>query len=582
MANNSNRKAIEFMVQGALPPHSTNVLWMDTSVPTLPVLKIFENGAWATVHTGDSKAIELLSQTVLAQQNEITELTENISSKVALDATVAKDSTVAKQQTLTQGIQNISDAIANIDTSDLAKEATLQAVGQDATAAKVAAQALIPVAAAAEAYNTGKVELAQNITAKGVQASADETLPELADKVSAISQESYTIDGGEIYAKQLFGSLETTNYWNLYEVLAQLLSDGRLVSYGGILLAEYCRGYDSIALAGAGSGGAYIVSDLDENGQFKMYTKDTIHIWDAEFDGKADRWVAYCFADEYHDFQITETNTSPRSIFIGRKVGTITSLVNGRISQIVVPDRNELVEFNNGQYKQAFNKHFVLRNLKSQTHMLIKAPSSESLYIESEYLGGSILDLYESNVSSLIIKADNINGGNYFINTNYKFAYAYVFADTISGTLFNSGAGIGSADKGMLELVIKSEQITRSGTYGTLTWVGALKRLSLQYITNESERTVSFERTTSDLTRLTDIELQEGWLKPLRIDSLTNVLTAENIALHMLNRLGTCTAETGQLTLKIGATNLATIQNDANYSSYLMDAIDNKGWSIIA
>lgn len=90
MANNSNRKAIEFMVQGALPPHSTNVLWMDTSVPTLPVLKIFENGAWATVHTGDSKAIELLSQTVLAQQNEITELTEDISSKIALDATVAK------------------------------------------------------------------------------------------------------------------------------------------------------------------------------------------------------------------------------------------------------------------------------------------------------------------------------------------------------------------------------------------------------------------------------------------------------------------------------------------------------------
>ena len=39
MANNSNRKAIEFMVQGALPPHSTNVLWMDTSVPELPDIR---------------------------------------------------------------------------------------------------------------------------------------------------------------------------------------------------------------------------------------------------------------------------------------------------------------------------------------------------------------------------------------------------------------------------------------------------------------------------------------------------------------------------------------------------------------
>ena len=53
MANNSNRKAIEFMVQGALPPHSTNVLWMDTSVTELPVLKIFESGAWTNVHTED-------------------------------------------------------------------------------------------------------------------------------------------------------------------------------------------------------------------------------------------------------------------------------------------------------------------------------------------------------------------------------------------------------------------------------------------------------------------------------------------------------------------------------------------------
>ena len=73
MANNSNRKAIEFMVQGALPPHSTNVLWMDTSVPALPVLKIFENGAWTNVHTEQGKVDEILLQTVIQQQAEIKE-----------------------------------------------------------------------------------------------------------------------------------------------------------------------------------------------------------------------------------------------------------------------------------------------------------------------------------------------------------------------------------------------------------------------------------------------------------------------------------------------------------------------------
>ena len=61
--------------------------------------------------------------------------------------------------------------------------------------------------AAAEAYNTGKTELAANITAKGVEASASETLPELAEKVNAISQESYTIDGGELYGAQISGFL---------------------------------------------------------------------------------------------------------------------------------------------------------------------------------------------------------------------------------------------------------------------------------------------------------------------------------------------------------------------------------------
>ena len=115
------------------------------------------------------------------------------------------------------------------------------------------------IAGAAEAYNVGKTELAAAITAKGVETSPTESYPEMAQKVNAISQETYEINGGEMYAKQLFGALTTPNYWNLYEVLMQLLSDGRLVNYGGILLAEYYKGYDSLALSGAGAGGAYVV-----------------------------------------------------------------------------------------------------------------------------------------------------------------------------------------------------------------------------------------------------------------------------------------------------------------------------------
>lgn len=107
MANNSNRKAIEFMVVSPLPPHSTNILWMDTSVPELPVLKIFENGAWTNVHTEDSKSIELLAETVLAQQREIEYLTNTIETKIdKLQLIVTKESTSQeiKELMLREGI----------------------------------------------------------------------------------------------------------------------------------------------------------------------------------------------------------------------------------------------------------------------------------------------------------------------------------------------------------------------------------------------------------------------------------------------------------------------------------------------
>lgn len=78
MANNSTRKSIEFLVEGALPPHSTNVLWMDTSNPELPVLKIFKNGVWTPVTTDNNKTIQLLVEHITSLQEEITNLEEGI------------------------------------------------------------------------------------------------------------------------------------------------------------------------------------------------------------------------------------------------------------------------------------------------------------------------------------------------------------------------------------------------------------------------------------------------------------------------------------------------------------------------
>lgn len=439
------------------------------------------------------------------------------------------------------------------------------------------------VAGAAEAYNTGKVQLAANITGKGVPASATETLPELAAKVEEIVQTQQVINGGEMYAKQLFGSLETPNYWNLYEVLANLLSDGRLVNYGGILLAEYYRGYDSLALAGAGAGGAYVVSDM-ENGQFKMYTEDTTHTWATEFDGKGNRWVAYCFADEYHDFQITNTNTSPRSIFIGRKVGSIISLVNGRSAKIVVPDGNELRNIS-GHYTQQWDKEVILKNIGSLSGSALWQPSSvESIYAQIKELnGGAIVDADE-NASAA---------------TNIKSVIFYI-ENAISGSLFGGGNSRPTFNQ-VAEIILKAEGcVYTTKNYNAAVTFNALKefiiyaegllvisqtgdkfpssgRMVLNYITNDKTKQVSlFTRhadTHNQWLNMTDCELKDGWCKPVNI-ALMKGLTEENMYAHILQRLKQDEPDCGDgVTITLGATNLTKLTSEE--SVQLLDDLTN-------
>lgn len=145
MAINSKRRAISHMVYGALPPHSTNVLWMDTSVPELPVCKIFWNGCWTSVHTDESKEIELLtkvigelSATTESQENTIAQLSEQILTAIqAIDL-----SGVATEANATTNKEAILTAVSNLQTA-------LQ--GGDTTATLTAlkeAIALLPTASA--------------------------------------------------------------------------------------------------------------------------------------------------------------------------------------------------------------------------------------------------------------------------------------------------------------------------------------------------------------------------------------------------------------------------------------------------
>lgn len=415
----------------------------------------------------------------------------------------------------------------------------------------------------------GKQELAAAISDKGVETSADAALSEMANNVGMITQESYTIDGGEMYAKQLFGSLETPNYWNLYDVLANLLSDGRLVSYGGILLAEYYRGYDSLALSGAGAGGAYVVSDKDSDGNFIMYTEDTTHTWATEFDGKGNRWVAYCFADEYHDFQITNTNTSPRSIFIGRNVGAISLLTNSRVSQIVVCDDNKLGDYISGQYSSQWDKRIVINNLGDISGRLINGMENvESIYIEANSILETGSLFYNNNIrtpNAIIAKIKNSISG-FILNgshNNYNFPIIYIECPQITGTTFLHSGGANSFIK---NLHIKSEYVN-----ATIRGFSAVNTIYLEYISNDKSQIIRLARENSGLS--TDVVLQEGWCKPINISQIASPSEA-NMYAHILQRLKQDEPDCGDgVTITLGSINIAKLTSEE--SVQLLDDLTN-------
>lgn len=422
------------------------------------------------------------------------------------------------------------------------------------------------IAGAAEAYNVGKTQLAAAITSKGVETSPTETYPEMAEKVNAISQETYEINGGEMYAKQLFGSLTTPNYWNLYEVLTQLLSDGRLVNYGGILLAEYYKGYDSLALSGAGSGGAYVVSDKDANGNFIMYTSDTTHVWDTAFDGKGNRWVAYCFADEYHNFQITDTNTSPRSIFIGRKVGTITCLASTRTSKVVVPDGNSLVAYNSNSKAQYWDKNIVFRNIGCVANSIyLGYVNISSLYVETESVNAEMFDTpTDTYVDSLVIKASSVTSSLFRQQNSGQIKTIVVQAETITadGT-YGLYANWGTRPE--LVVLIGETMSVKAGTVKGQN----IPRLFVGYIENDKTKSCTFYGGST----YTKVLIQDGWCKPLDISVYTGMVESEIYA-NILQRLKQDEEDCGDgVTITLGSTNLAKLTSQESID--LLDLLTN-------
>lgn len=253
--------------------------------------------------------------------------------------------------------------------------------------------------------NHGKQEMVDALAMKNVQSSTDKTLSAIASDIRSIAQSPITIEGGEMYEKQLFGApTDKTNAyeqpdsptWNLYQVMANILSDGRFAEYGGIVLCEYGKGVRSQYFEGASLGGLYFTSEG------KVVEAVEEYIWDDFGDGKANRWVAIINKEENIDVTFNTAQSTPLSIHIGRKVGLLTlNATEGMVSEIVCTDGNEYTLLS--KQTSAFGKNNILRGLGTISHQnIISSSAFSNLSRLVLSINGDITAVESSNNSAFL------------------------------------------------------------------------------------------------------------------------------------------------------------------------------------
>lgn len=436
--------------------------------------------------------------------------------------------------------------------------------------------------------NHGKQEMVDALAMKDVQSSADKTLSAIADDVRSIAQSPITIEGGEMYEKQLFGAAtdKTNPYeqpdspmWNLYQVMANLLSDGRFVTYGGILLAEYGVDSDTIVLDMAGAGGAYLTSDG------AMYEVDTTHTWDRKKDGKLNRWVAYIFKEEWKNVSLTHANIL--SIHIGRKVGIITCTSNTTINALVVTDGNMLKSFNSNGYSHRLVGNVTIKNIDEQSGVLIYAAGNDSksyvtnLYIKANKIVSPLISAtnssYMPSIYSIRIECEELNSGIYSELQMYNNALKelYIKARKIN-TNFVTNANNPVLFSPDFIIIEGTEECTITGNNYNSNWNSTtLKYMYIGYDTNDKSKSVTLK--SQRLLFLEDIELQDGWCKPFAFLTINNnplMLTEENMINHILKRLKQDEEMCGSgVTITLGATNLARLTSEEAVA--LLDSLTN-------
>lgn len=182
----------------------------------------------------------------------------------------------------------------------------------------------------------------------------------------------------------------------------------------------------------------------------------------------------------------------------------------------------------------------------------IEFPSLEEVYTNKNQFNGNYL--FGTNVASL----PNLTELNL---PSLKKVY-FDFAGNLSNLI--QGMCIKKLYFPKLEILYVTRNTSR-----LIYNMSKLEYLYLGYDTNDRNYSILIQPNTTP--NLTDIELKEGYLKPLDVADC-KALTADNIVNHMFAKLGVNTGD--PITLTLGSTNLAKLTDEQKQI-----AID-KGWTL--
>ena len=322
----------------------------------------------------------------------------------ALDAIQDYNDTIKEFEDLVE--ENTEEIKQQISATTETTVNTIQGVVQDPAS----------VTAITSELAAGKAAIADAITEKGGTASATESFSGLAQDIQSMEIQQVTIDGGQMYANQMTGN---GVLWDLYTILVQMKSqfmvngysyNGVLYKYSALIVCEYYKGYDSLVLQGAD---AYFTCD----GDFYNYASPN-HIWHDSDNGKMNRWVCFLFTAEGARLDITNTAISPRSMYIGGRIGTIEYFVNGRLTELVSGvDETDIVDkYIGGSYTQAWGKNLNLTGIKDFDKLafngqVFASVRKDTVWNTSSQLTGDVQYLYVDYRGGAYSKSINPIGG---------------------------------------------------------------------------------------------------------------------------------------------------------------------------